>query len=546
MADRKAGLSVRKIVGGQRWVGMFFGSVVFNLARKVARARGLFNMIAPKSPYHYPNEPARFTARDVDPLLVFCVEHNVSDITIQTDEQVFIEVYGKLHRITNRRLTPGELNEIVTSLYASESGIAKLNGGSDLDFAHEIRPDRERRLRFRVNATGISVQGHTGVQITIRTIPGVPKSILELGVEDEILSNFAPKQGLVLITGATGSGKSTLLAGGIRWLAEDPNSNRKILTYESPIEFVYDEVEKPSTIICQTEIGRQLPTFAAGVRNALRRKPMIILVGEARDAETIGECVTASMTGHLTYSTVHSNGFADTIRRMVNVFPDGEKHARAIDIIASLKMIVSQMLIPSTDGKRVALREYVVFNDSIVDRMLTAGVDNLTMISRQIVKEEGQSFLKDATNKFNEGRIDKFELAKIQALSKGADRDGEEASGIRRVKEQAIVQVPSSFVSEETRKAAAPAPVTSPAKAAHGSQDDVQATAVKAAHGPQEEKSALLTRDSEPKVDKSVKTDTKTGAVSADEEETGKTGKKTGGAAGRASGGLGKEYVRRR
>ena len=394
-----------------------------------------------KSPYMFPSEPPRFTSRDVDPLLVFCFENNVSDITIQTDEQVFAEVYGKLHRITNRRMTAGELNEIVTTLYSSESGVAKLNGGQDLDFAYEIRPDRERRLRYRVNATAISVMGHTGVQITIRTIPGVPPDIKALGVEDDILSNFAPKQGLVLITGATGSGKSTLLAGGLRWLSEDPNSHRKILTYEAPIEFVYDDVNKPSTVICQTEIGRHLPSFAAGVRNALRRKPMVILVGEARDAETIGECVTASMTGHLTYSTVHSNGFADTIRRMVNVFPDGEKHARAIDIIASLKMVVSQMLIPDTNGKRVALREYVIMNEGIVDKMLSAGVDNLTMVSRKIVKEEGQSFLADATNKFKDGRISEFEFAKIKALSKGADRDGEEASGIKR----ATVQVPAEI-----------------------------------------------------------------------------------------------------
>ncbi len=372
-----------------------------------------------------PNEPSRFTARDVEPLLLHCVNINASDITIQTDEEIFVEVYGRLRRVTKRRMTAAELAEIVSALYQSESGLAKLNGGHDLDYAYEMRPERNKRLRFRVNATAISVQGHTGIQITIRTIPGIPPDIKQMNVEKEILANFAPKQGLVLITGATGSGKSTLLAGGLRWLCEDPNSHRKILTYEAPIEFVYDEVEKPSTIIGQTEIGRHLKTFADGVRNALRRKPMVILVGEARDAETIGECVTASMTGHLTYSTVHSNGVADTIRRMVNVFPDGEKHARAVDIVSSLKMIVSQMLIPSTDGKRVALREYLVFNEEVVDKLLNGGVDNMTMVARQIVKTHGQTFLADASKKFKEGRIDEREFAKIKALSKGMDADSD-------------------------------------------------------------------------------------------------------------------------
>ena len=385
-----------------------------------------------QSPFMYTAEPARFCGRDVKELLLHCVKANASDITIQTDEQILIEVYGRLHRITKRRLTASELNEIVSELYASESGLAKLNGGYDLDYAYEIRPERNVRLRFRVNATAISVQGHTGIQITIRTIPGVPPDIRNMNVQPEILANFAPKQGLVLITGATGSGKSTLLAGGLRMLCEDPNSNRKILTYEAPIEFVYDEVDKPSTVICQSEIGRHLKTFADGVRNALRRKPMVILVGEARDAETIGECVTASMTGHLTYSTVHSNGVADTVRRMVNVFPEGEKHARAIDIVTALKMIVSQMLIPSTDGKRVALREYLVFNEDIVDKMLSAGVEQMTLVARQLVKTHGQTFLMDATDKYKQGMIDKEQYNKIAALSKGMDKDVIEAAGGRK------------------------------------------------------------------------------------------------------------------
>lgn len=383
--------------------------------------------MAENKSFMWDGEPSRVSARDVELLMLHCVKINASDITIQTDESIFVEVYGKLMRITKRRMTPAEMNEIVSALYQSESGLAKLNGGSDLDFAHEIRPERDRRLRFRVNATAISVQGHTGIQLTIRTIPGVPPDIKNLAVEPEILANFAPKQGLVLITGATGSGKSTLLAGCMRWMAEDKNSNRKILTYEAPIEFVYDEVDKPSTIICQTEIGRHLKTFADGVRNALRRKPMVILVGEARDAETIGECVTASMTGHLTYSTVHSNGVADTIRRMVNVFPEGEKHARAIDIVTSLKMIVSQMLVPSTDGKRVALREYMIFNEQIVDELLAAGSDNMTQVSRKLVKKHGQTFLADAQAKFAAKRIDAHEFNKIKALSKGMDRDMEES-----------------------------------------------------------------------------------------------------------------------
>lgn len=384
------------------------------------------NESAKNKKHMYPDEPSRFLGVDIDKLLIFCAEIKVSDVTIQTKEKIMVEVYGKLFSITNHKLASSEVADIVTYMYGNESAIPNLNSGSDMDFAHEIKVSRDNKLRFRVNATPIVVEGHTGIQITIRTIPGIPPHISEMKIEETILNNIAPKQGLVLVTGATGSGKSTLLASVIRNLLEDEDGNRKILTYESPIEFVYDDVEKPSSIISQTEIGKNLPTFVAGTRNALRRKPMVVLVGEARDAETIGEAVTVSMTGHLVYSTVHSNGVADTIRRMVNVFPDGEKHARAIDIITSLKMIVSQMLIPSTDGKRVPLREYLVFDEMIVDKMLDAGVDNLTYVAREIVKEKGQTFLMDATKKFEQGLISELEFKKIKALSKGIDRDVED------------------------------------------------------------------------------------------------------------------------
>ena len=169
-----------------------------------------------------------------------------------------------------------------------------------------------------------------------------------------------------------------------------------------------------------------LPTFAAGTRNSLRRKPAVILVGEARDAETIGEAVTASMTGHALYSTVHANGFPDTIRRMVNVFPESEKNGRAVDIVSSLRMVICQRLVPSTDGKRVALREYVVFNDEIVDLILGGGLDNLTTSCRKVLRMYGRSFAQDAQEKFDAGRISERTLKEIQWAARGDARDAEQ------------------------------------------------------------------------------------------------------------------------
>lgn len=371
----------------------------------------------------YPKEPPRFTANDIEPFIIWCTENGASDITIQNEEQVFCEIHGKMFRVTERRLSKSELIEIIATIYKSDGAISKLNGGEDVDLPWNIRISRDKVLRYRVNMTSIFTDGQNGYQITIRTITSRPPLLETLNLPDEIIHNIAPKQGLVVITGATGSGKSTLLASVLDWRMRDPDANLKILTYEAPIEYVYDEVPKPTTSIAQTEIGRHLGSFALGVRNALRRKPSIILIGEMRDKETIGEGVTASMTGHLVYGTLHSNGVADAVRRMVNVFDVEEKNSRAIDILTSLKLVVGQMLIPSTDGKRVAIREYMVFTENIVDQLLEAGVDNLTYQTRKLLLKHGQTFLKDAEEKFKEGKISEKWLKEIQKITMGHQKD---------------------------------------------------------------------------------------------------------------------------
>lgn len=373
----------------------------------------------------YPNEPARFSGNDLERFIAWCVEQKASDITIQNEDQVTCEIHGKMIRVTKRRLQRSELVDIITSIYKGDGAVSKLNSGEDVDLPWLIKLDRNNNLRFRVNMTGMLADGHKGYSITIRTITSRAPLMETLNLPKHLVDNVSPKQGLIIIAGATGSGKSTLLASVLDWRMRDPYANLKILTYEAPIEYVYDEVPKPSTIISQTQIGNggHLPSFAAGVRNALRRKPSIILMGEMRDKETIGEGVTASMTGHLVYGTLHSNGVADAIRRMVNVFDTEEKNSRSIDILTSLKMVVGQMLLPSTDGKRVAIREYLVFTEEIVDALLEAGVEKLTYEARKQLLKHGQTFLQDAEAKFSEGLITEKTLLEIQKITKGVEKD---------------------------------------------------------------------------------------------------------------------------
>ncbi len=352
----------------------------------------------------YPNEPSRFEAKHVDNLLVFCHRLQASDITIQTSAPIIVEIYGQLQTITRRELSHVEVSELLNAIYGA-NGTTQIMRGADLDTHYEVRPNRSERFRYRVNGTGCYVDGQEGIQITIRTIPAEPPLLASLNLPQKIIEACAPQEGVIYVTGATGSGKSTLLAATVRELAEQENSHRKILTYESPIEYVYDTLDMPTASISQSEVPRHLPTFAAGVRNALRRKPHVILVGEARDSETINAVLEAALTGHPVYTTLHSNGVAETIRRLVSSFPPEERLGRTIDIIETLRLIVWQRLVPSTDGKRIALREYLVFNEDIRDRLLESKLENITATTRQVLQQFGQPMQVDVDEKFEQGLI---------------------------------------------------------------------------------------------------------------------------------------------
>ncbi|OGT16071.1 MAG: Dot/Icm secretion system ATPase DotB [Gammaproteobacteria bacterium RIFCSPLOWO2_12_FULL_38_14] len=374
----------------------------------------------------FPDEPTRFTPKELDRLLVYCQKLNASDITLQTGQVVFAEVYGRLLHMTHRKLSNTEVGDMLNAIYGP-NGTAQILSGHDIDTHYEVKPTRIERYRYRVNGTGCLIGGHDGIQITLRTIPTTPPVLDSMDLPSDLLSALAPQEGVVYVTGATGSGKSTLLASIIRDLGENPDSHRKILTYESPIEFVYDDLEMPTAVVSQSEIPRHLPDFAAGVRNALRRKPRLILVGEARDSETIAAVLEAAMTGHPVYTTLHTNGVAETVRRLVTSFPVEERHGRTIDILETIRLVIWQKLVPTVDGKRVALREYLIFNEKLRDILLSSPFEEVTSVTRKLVKESGQTMEVDAEKKFKAGLIDErtYKLSVVGGMT--ADKD----AGIR-------------------------------------------------------------------------------------------------------------------
>ncbi len=354
----------------------------------------------------WPDEPPRIRVELVDDLILWCVMQRASDITIQSDRPTYIEVDGKLFPVTRRSIDSADIAAFVTKMYGLDA-MAALTAGKDLDLSYEIRVDRNTRFRFRVNITAILSKGRDGVSITMRVLPNVPPRMSDLGIEKELIDAWAPRQGLVFVTGPTGSGKTTLLAAGTRMLIERPEGAGKMLTYEAPIEYVYDQIVGPHSVIAQSEIPRNLPSFAAGVRNALRRKPNIILVGEARDRETVSAAIEAGQTGHLVYATTHTIGVAATVRRLVSVFDSGERLERAYALIESTRLIVTQALVPRVGGGRVALREFLIFDEHVREHLLETPLENWTSETQNMLEKYGRTMQKSANAVYSQGLIDR-------------------------------------------------------------------------------------------------------------------------------------------
>lgn len=354
-------------------------------------------------------EPDRFGKAHRDPVLQWMVETAASDLTIRPGRPLMLEINGRLREGCRHALSPQEVMDLAVAMTGNEQLPVLLSGPSDVDDAVTVNLSRGHRHRFRFNATPIWVAGKRGISVTLRSIPATPPTLASMALPDDLVKAMFPQRGVGLVVGETGSGKSTLLAAMIRHIIEDPEANRKILTFESPIEYVYDDIVQPTAVVDQTAIPLGLPSFAAGLRGALRRHPGVILIGEARDRETIAAMMLAAASGHMTYSTVHANGFVETIQRLVNEFAVEEQAARAIGLLSSLRFIVCQTLVQARDPaqRRVALREYVVFDDEVKRDMMgeEGHVQGLTARARSVLRRHGRSFLQDAEAAYAAGRI---------------------------------------------------------------------------------------------------------------------------------------------
>jgi defect-in-organelle-trafficking protein DotB len=354
-------------------------------------------------------EPPAFDPMWFDRLLLWAADHDVSDVTIQAGNFVFVERFGRLSPITRQRWSAAEAYGCAQAIYG-DNAPSQLAQGEDIDCSYEIRRGRQDLARFRVNMTAARAVREWGLEITIRTIPTTPPTLDQLDLPTDLRAHLAFEQGLVIVTGPTGSGKTTLLGAIIRALLEQPDSHRKIIAYESPIEYVYDAVPRSRALIAQHEIGVHLQSFAAGVRNSLRRKPMVILVGESRDADTIDAMILAAQTGHLVYTTAHTNSVPETLTRLVEPFPVSEREGRLAGLLDSLRLIVTQRLVRTVDGRRAAAREYLHFTQAEKDRLAEVPFRQVARVARELVRQKGRPLTLDLHALHDAGRLSDTEF----------------------------------------------------------------------------------------------------------------------------------------
>ncbi|MGQ0527160.1 MAG: type IV pilus twitching motility protein PilT [Alphaproteobacteria bacterium] len=362
----------------------------------------------------WPEESGRFTEDTIDAFLLWCVKQGASDISIQSDRQVYSEIHGHLYPGTVRKLDAADMSACLHKIYGPEAQ-ARLAAAKDLDISYEIRPDRYTRTRFRVNITAILSKGRDGAQITMRVLPSEPPTMKALKIEQEIIDAWAPRQGIVIVTGPTGSGKTTLLAAGNRMLLERPQGCGKMLTYEAPIEYVYDAISSPRSLVSQSEIPRHLPSFSHGVRNALRRKPEVILVGESRDRETINASIEAAQTGHAVYTTTHTLGVANTVSRMLSTYDMSEREERAVALMETLRLVVTQVLVARVNGGRIAVREWMKFPDEVREKLMDMHFTKWPVEIQRMIDQYGRSMKRSAELVFEQGLVDRRQYLLLSA-----------------------------------------------------------------------------------------------------------------------------------
>jgi twitching motility protein PilT len=318
----------------------------------------------------------------IDAFLKLAVAQGCSDLHLAVGVPPMMRMHGDLIPIKFRDLGDSELESYVTEVL-TQSQLKTLREGHDIDFSYVSGEGG----RFRVNV----YRKETGLGAAFRAIPTTMPSMEQLGLPAIVRKLCDYHQGMILVTGATGTGKSTTLASMIDYLNATRSLN--IISLEDPIEFVH---KSKSSQVIQRELGTHLPSFAEGVRAAMREDPDVILVGEMRDAETISMAMTAAETGHLVLGTLHTTSATKTLDRIIDALPTEEREQTKSFLSASLIAVITQILCKSPDQRaRRAICEVMVVTKAIGKLIMTDQTHQIPS-QLQMGKEYGMQLMDQA------------------------------------------------------------------------------------------------------------------------------------------------------
>jgi twitching motility protein PilT len=288
----------------------------------------------------------------IDELLHFVVDRNASDLHICANSEPVIREDGTLKRMNFEKFSPNQVQRMLYEILSDEH-INRFETTLELDFSYQL----PRRARFRVNL----FRDRGAVAAAFRLIPQRVPTVEDLNLPPILKTLTDKPRGLILVTGPTGSGKSTSLAAMVNHI----NANRPvhIITIEDPIEYLH---QHKFAVINQRELGQDTRSFANALRACLREDPDVLLVGEMRDMETIALAVTAAETGHLVFATLHTNTAAESVDRMVDVFPPEQQEQIRVQLSNNLVSIISQQLLPRVGAPgRVPANEIMIASPAI-------------------------------------------------------------------------------------------------------------------------------------------------------------------------------------
>jgi twitching motility protein PilT len=296
---------------------------------------------------------------ELEQLCRFAVDSQASDLFVKAEAPPALRVHGRIVPTDLPKLSDDDTKRLAYSVMTEEQTTA-FDEYHELDLAFTLGAV----ARFRCN---VYIQRGTHAMV-LRIVPLEIRSLEELGLPKSLEDLCKPKQGLVLVTGPTGCGKSTTLAAMLDLINRTRHCN--IVTIEDPIEFVHED---KLAIVSQREVGIDTESFYDAMKFVVRESPDVILIGEMRDAETMRVALSASETGHLVFSTVHTTSASDTIERIVSIFPPHEKAQICLRLSTSLLGVVSQKLVPRADGTGRVPAGEVMINTPTVAKLIEEG-----------------------------------------------------------------------------------------------------------------------------------------------------------------------------